>query len=131
MTYLLDTNVIIDILHGNPTVLGHLRKETLQECCMTDITLYELYYGANLSSNPDGNIELIDRLAMSIAVLATTNYMKEAARQKAMLKASGNLLEDFDIIIGCAAKVNDLTLVTGNMKHMCRLYGVSVDNWRI
>ena len=130
MRYLLDTNVIIDFLRGEPGVVSHLREATLQECCMTDITLYELYYGAYLSSSGEKAVAQIDSLASAIGVISTGNYMKEAASQKARLKAEGNLIEDFDIFIGAAAKVNDLTLVTNNLKHMVHLKGVSIDNWR-
>ena len=131
MKYLLDTNVIIDFLSGVPEVVSHLREATLQECCMTGITLYELYYGAYLSSSGEKAVKQIDSLASAISILSEGNYMKEAASQKARLKAEGNLIEDFDIIIGAAAKVNGLTLVTNNTKHMAHLHGVSMVNWRM
>jgi len=130
MKYLLDTNVLIDILRGNRQVINNLQRETVSECCISDITVFEVYYGAYRSRNPEEAVKKIDRLVMSISVLETTDCMKEAARQKALLASEGNLIEDFDIIIGTAAIVNGLVLVTGNTKHLERLSGLTLTDWR-
>ncbi len=130
MKYLLDTNVLIDILRGNRQVIDNLQRESISECCISDITVYELYYGAYKAMNPEESTKMIDRLVMSIAVLETTDCMKEAARQKSMLASEGKLIEDFDIIIGTTAIVNNLVLVTGNTKHLERLSGLTLTDWR-
>jgi len=130
MKYLLDTNVLIDILRGNRQVIDKLQRESISECCISDITVYELYYGAYRSKNPEESAGKIDRLVMSISVLDTTDCMKDAARQKSMLASEGQLIEDFDIIIGTAAIANGLVLVTGNTKHLERLSGLTMTDWR-
>jgi len=130
MKYLLDTNVLIDILRGDQQVINNLQQESISECCISDITVFELYYGAYRSRNPEESAEKIDRLIMSIVVLETTDCMKEAARQKALLASEGKLIEDFDIIIGATAIVNDLVLVTGNTRHLERLSGLALTDWR-
>jgi len=130
MKYLLDTNVMIDILRGNREVIKNLQRETIGECCISDITVYELYYGAYRSMNPEKSVEKTSDLIMSIAVLETTDCMKEAARQKALLASEGKLIEDFDILIGTAAVVNSLVLVTGNTRHFERLSGLKMMDWR-
>jgi len=130
MKYLLDTNVMIDILRGNRQVINNLQNESISECCISDITVYELYYGAYRSINPEESAEKIGNLVMSISVLETTDCMREAARQKALLSAQGKLIEDFDIIIGTAAIANGLVLVTGNTKHLERLSGIELTDWR-
>lgn len=130
MKYLLDTNVIIDLLKGNKKVIENLQNTMLCECCISDITVFELYYGAYRSRNPSSAITEIDKLISAITVLDTTNSMKEAARQKAALAEKGALIEDFDLIIGASAITNGLTLVTGNTKHLGRLAGLSMENWK-
>ena len=41
----------------------------------------------------------------------------------------GQLIEDADIIIGSTAIVNNMVMVTENIKHIGRLNGVVVENW--
>lgn len=39
------------------------------------------------------------------------------------------LIEDADIIIGTTAIINNLVMVTENVKHIGRLNGIVVENW--
>jgi tRNA(fMet)-specific endonuclease VapC len=48
---------------------------------------------------------------------------------KTSLEASGNRIDDFDILIGCTAITNDLILVSDNEKHLRRLPGIVIENW--
>ena len=47
--YLLDTNILIDILNDNPIVMENLARVGTHKCCMSTISLHELYYGAYLA----------------------------------------------------------------------------------
>ena len=38
-------------------------------------------------------------------------------------------IEDYDLFIGCAAKVTGLTMVTDNVQHLSRIEGLKVENW--
>ena len=39
------------------------------------------------------------------------------------------MIEDSDIMIGAATIVNDMVLVTENVKHMGSLNGISIETW--
>ena len=41
----------------------------------------------------------------------------------------GQLIEDADIIIGTTAIINNMVMVTENVKHIGRLNGIVVENW--
>lgn len=128
MKYLLDTNIIIDLLRNRaPEVARKIADVGISECCMSDITLYELYCGAYSSANPLEEVAKIDNIATMIAIVQTS--FKAAASQKALLKAKGQMIEDFDIMIGTTAEFNGLTLVTNNKSHMSRLHGVRIEDW--
>jgi predicted nucleic acid-binding protein len=45
------------------------------------------------------------------------------------LRASGQLIEDADLLIGAMALVHDMTLVTHHMAHVVRITGLQVDDW--
>ena len=57
------------------------------------------------------------------------NIWKEFAVQKAFLRKKGQLIEDADIIIGTTAIINNMVMVTENVKHIGRLNGIVVVNW--
>ena len=45
------------------------------------------------------------------------------------LRQKGMMREDSDIMIGATAIVNDMVLVTENVKHMGSLNGISIETW--
>lgn len=130
MKYLLDTNVIISLYrHEKNGIQQRLREVGIDNCCISDITLYELYWGARLNRNTKQELMKIDSLSRNITIVPTKNIVKEASRQKYLLKEKGLPIEDFDILIGSAAIVNNLILVTRNTKHMGRLDNIKIEDW--
>jgi len=47
----------------------------------------------------------------------------------AMRDKYGTPIEDYDLFIGCAAKVAGLIMVTDNVQHLGRIEGLEVENW--
>lgn len=45
------------------------------------------------------------------------------------LRQKGMMIENSDIMIGATAIVNDMVLVTENVKHLGRLNGISIETW--
>lgn len=130
MKYLLDTNVIISLYRQEKNgIQQKLREVGIDNCCISDITLYELYWGARLNRNPEIELKKIDKLSQCITIVPSKNIVKEASRQKYLLKEKGMPIEDFDIMIGSAAIVNNLVLVTRNTKHMGRLENIRLEDW--
>ena len=128
--YILDTNVLVDILRGNNSGA----KETLlllgvDHCAIADITVFELLCGAAGSANPEKNRIAIGQLLEQITVLPSSAGYLEAADNKLRLKREGTIIEDLDLLIGCTALHNDCTLVTGNLQHMKRIPGLKLMPW--
>jgi len=128
--YLLDTNICI-FLFKNKYDIGEKLKQAggLDNCSISEITLAELKFGAELSENKNYNADLVDSFSKEITVLPILNCLDVFAKEKAQLKKSGSLIDDFDILIGCSAIANDLIMVTDNEKHFDRLNGIVVENW--
>jgi tRNA(fMet)-specific endonuclease VapC len=128
--YLLDTNICI-FLFKNKYSIGEKLKQAggLDNCSISEITLAELKFGAELSENKNYNAGLVDNFSKEITVLPILNCLDVFAKEKAQLKKSGYLIDDFDILIGCSAIANDLIMVTDNEKHFDRLNGIVVENW--
>lgn len=129
--YLLDTDMVIDLLRSSSSVVAKkMREVTMAMCAIADITLYELYCGAEASRAPAANYAVVNLLKTKITVLSSSDAFEEAARQKIRLKKLGIVIEDNDLLIGCTAKVNNLVAVTGNIKHLGRIEGLDVCSWR-
>ena len=129
--YLLDTDMIIDLIRSSSSVVAqNVRCVTMAMCAISDITLYELYCGAVASKEPSANIAVVDFIKSKFTVLNSSEAYLEAARQKKRLKNLGMAIEDKDLLIGCTAKVYGLVAVTGNTKHLGRIEGLDVCCWR-
>jgi len=128
--YLLDSNICI-FLFKNKYDIGEKLKQAggLDNCSISEITLAELKFGAELSENKIYNANLVDNFSKEIAVLPILNCLDVFAKEKALLKKSGSLIDDFDILIGCSAIANGLIMVTDNEKHFNRLNGIVIENW--
>jgi tRNA(fMet)-specific endonuclease VapC len=127
--YLLDTNIIIFYFKGKYKLNEKLRQVELQNCCISEITLAELKYGAECSDQIEKNIKMVDDFAKEITIIPIFNSLSLYAKEKARLKKTGVIVDDFDILIGTTAIVNKLTLVTDNKKHLNRLSNIKIENW--
>ena len=43
----------------------------------------------------------------------------------------GNVIEDFDLMIGTTGVIGDLTVVTRNTKHFSRIEGIKLEDWAL
>ena len=123
---LLDTNIIIRFINGDDSLNNIFEEDNL---FFSSITLGELFYGAECSSNPERNRLEIDSFIADIEVLPFSLCIKEFCKQKARLRSMGMLIEDFDLFIGSMAIATGYTLVTENIKHLSRLQGIMIENW--
>lgn len=126
---LFDTDTCVGILRGYDTVIKR-RMMTNDEIAISFMTVGELYYGAEKSSNYDKNCRLIEQFLLSVKIINTdVEILKEFGRLKASLEKQGNVLADADLLIAatCLTKCN--MLVTGNIKHYNRIDGLKIENW--
>ncbi|MBI1287097.1 MAG: PIN domain-containing protein [Flavobacteriales bacterium] len=129
MKYLLDTNICIYFFRGKFDLLEKMNAVGVDNCFISEITLAELVYGAENSKNPEKNNGLIDEFVESVSVIPVFDAIKEYGKQKARLKREGNLVGDFDLLIGSTAIANERVMVTDNTKDFERLEGIEMENW--
>ena len=129
MRYLLDTNICIHFFRGRFNLLDKFQEIGLDNCAISEITLAELVYGAENSSNPKKNHEIIENFTDQITVLPIYNSIYKYGKEKATLRKSGIMISDFDLLIGCTATENDLVMVTENTKEFERISGIKFENW--
>ena len=127
--YLLDTNICISMLKNQHGVREAKLKVKPENCYVSEITLGELYFGASFSNNKEERLKDVAFVVDHFKVIPVSETLPLFGDIKADLRREGKLIDDFDILIGCAAILNHLTIVTDNIKHLGRLPGIIVENW--
>jgi tRNA(fMet)-specific endonuclease VapC len=131
MKYLLDTNICIYFLNQDQSVTEKISKISADDMAISIITVAELQFGAFNSNKIKENLERITYLRN---IMKTINLnaaiTEEYAKIKSILRKSGNLIDDFDILIASTAIVNNLVLVTNNQQHFNRIDNLLTENWK-
>jgi len=127
--YLLDTNICIYLLKNKFSLVEKIEFIGTVNCFLSEITIAELKYGAENSDFPEKNALKIKLLQQCFIVIPIFNSLDVYAKEKSRLKKSGNILDDFDLLIGATAITNDLTLVTKNISDFRRLNGIDIEDW--
>ena len=133
--YCLDSNVVSDILRGEPEVMRHFNeaKKNKDKIFIPSIVYYEIIRGLKSAGKNrkllafqifyDGAEHLyLDRNDMETIDKAADIYVQ---------LHKGQMIEDNDIYIVAISMVNGCTLVTANTKHFSRVEGLNFVNWRV
>jgi len=129
MKYLLDSNICIHYFRGQFNLAVKIQKIDLQNCAISEITLAELAYGAENSTDPKKNLKIIDKFAEQVKILPIFNAINIYAKEKARLRRKGTMISDFDILIGSTSIANELIMVTENTKDLKRISRIKLENW--
>jgi tRNA(fMet)-specific endonuclease VapC len=129
MKYLLDTNICIHFFRGKFNLLEKLQEIGIENCAISEITLAELIFGAESSSNPKRNHDLIEAFTDQILILPIFDAIYLYGKEKARLRAIGKMISDFDLLIGCTAVEKELIMVTENLDEFERISSVQIENW--
>ena len=127
--YLLDTSIIAFLFRKAYNIGNRLRELDNDQCCVSEITIAELTYGAYHSDRVSENLMMIERLESLVDILPVSSAIDEYGKQKDLLVKSGRMIEDFDLLIGCTAVANGMIMVTDNTKHFSRIHGIQLENW--
>lgn len=130
--YLLDTNICIELLRGNKAVNEKALHIGIDRCRISVITLIELRVGEELAkANPDKyrNQHLNDFFDC-LDIIPIDTAIDYFIKEKARLQLAGTPIHNnFDLLIGCTAVVNGLTMVTDNTKDFKRISDIKLENW--
>lgn len=130
MRYLLDTNVISDLVR-NPqgSVAQRIRRVGEAQVCTSIIVAAELRYGSAKKGSPRLAKQLDAILgALQILPLETPADLTYGLL-RARLEKRGNPIGAHDLLIAAQAVTLGLVLVTGNQREFARVGGLSCENW--
>lgn len=130
LKYLLDTNIVIDVLKRRPIQVQKTFNTNASRMAISSITLSELIYGAEKSRNVDQNLEAIDEFISHLEVLPYDAKASQHYGQiKAGLEKKGEIIGENDIHIAAHAISQGLILVTNNLREFGRVPNLALENW--
>lgn len=130
LKYLLDTNIVIYVIKRRPIEVLEIFNKNASRMAISTITLSELIYGAEKSSNVDKNIEAVEDFVSHLEVLPYEPKVSQQYGQiKATLEKRGEIIGENDIHIAAHAVSQGLILVTNNLKEFKRVPNLALENW--
>lgn len=130
LTHLLDTDTCVYAMklrdHSLTRKLGSLRGAL----AISDITLFELYYGAQKYAEPELRIAIVEDFASRVAVVAFESpAARIAGSVRHKLQKQGQLIGAYDVLVAAIALTHGLVLVTNNTREFSRVEGLKLENW--
>jgi tRNA(fMet)-specific endonuclease VapC len=130
LRYMLDTNICIYAIKHRPAAVRETFNQKAHHLCVSSVSLAELLYGAEKSSQPTHNLTIIESFVARLEVLPFDD--KAAAHYgqiRAPLEREGKIIGPYDLMIAAHARSQGLTLVTNNEKEFARVPGLLIENW--
>ena len=130
LKYLRDTNIAIDVIKLLPIeVLGRF-NENASRMAISVITLAELLHGAEKSSQPSGNLAVVEDFCSRLEVLPyTAKAAQHYGQIRTDLERAGQPIGVNDLHIAAHARSEGLIVVTNNTREFSRVPALLVENW--
>ena len=122
MTYLVDTDIVVNWLRGRKFAVELLTDLEAEGIAISIITYGEIYEGIYFGRNPDHSERVFQQFLRSVHVLPLNRLiMRRFAMLRGNLRSQGMSVNDPDLLIAATAMFHDLSLVTGNTRHFDRI----------
>ena len=130
LRYMLDTNIVVYTMNNKPPDVRAAFKACYGQICISSVTLMELIYGAEKSSNPQQNLATVQGFAARLEVLSYDDIAANHTGQlRAELAKAGKPIGPYDQMIAGHARSLGLIVVTNNVKEFNRVPGLRIENW--
>ena len=130
LKFMLDTNICIFTIKNRPEHVREAFNAHHGQLCISTVTLMELVFGAEKSSNPQRNLAVVEGFAARLEAL---KYDWEAAANTGQLRAElaklGTPIGPYDQMIAGHARSQGLILVTNNTREFERVPGLRIEDW--
>lgn len=127
MSYLIDSDYLIDALIGRPAALAALDRLSERGAAISIISLGEVFEGAYSAPEPAERLARMRSVLARFSIISLSEpIMEHFARTRAHLRRTGQLIPDMDLLIAATAVHHELQLVTRNLRHFGRVPGLSL-----
>lgn len=128
--YLLDTNICVFCMRGMFEMNRKILLAGIDNCYLSEITVAELYYGAENSADPKKTMRQTEDFISLFRTVPFGKSLHTFGKEMAYLKSIGRKIENFDMAIGSIALQHKMVMVTDNVEHLGRLRGIEIQNWK-
>ncbi len=128
---MLDTNICIDMLRRpSSPAFKHVKELKVGDIGISSITLAELEYGVNKSSNPSKNAAMLIEACSTFEIADFDNNAAACyGLVRSSLESNGTPIGPLDTLIAAHAMSLGVILVTNNMREFKRIKGLKLENW--
>lgn len=131
MSYLLDTNVCVEVLKGHAEVCAQLAAVSPADCAISSVTAFELATGVMRCSQPERERKKLERLLAAVTILPFDGAAAvEAARFRHELETAGQKIGPYDVLIAGQAASARRRLVSNNTREFGRIPQLTLVDWR-
>lgn len=132
MKYLLDTCTVSDFVKGQPKVLARVKATSPNLFAVSALTRMEVDYGLALNAERAKKLApMLDAFFSTIATLPFDEADAQAAAAiRAALRAKGQPIGAYDVLIAGTGLARGLVVVTSNVGEFKRVGGLHVEDWR-
>lgn len=126
--YLVDTDWLIQVLHGNADATQTLTDLAPQGLATSLITYGELYQGAYYARNPQQALQALRDVLDGIDILPLTETVMErfAIMRGSLTRNQRQQVGDMDLLIAAIALTHGLSLVTFNQRDYTLIPGLTL-----
>lgn len=131
--YLLDSNILIHHQRGYFNIGEYLREHDIpiEDCYISEITAIEVKVGEILLKRKGYKFDVdSDAILSNFNILPISDCIDFFVKEKCRLQFAGiPMANNFDLLIGCTAVVNNLIMVTENIKDFKNIETIKIENW--
>lgn len=130
-SYLLDSNIIIAAIKGEPrALLNRLAGLAANRLHLSSLVEAELHYGAEKSQHGAQARAALDSITAGMTPLPfDADDARAYGRLRAALERKGATIGPVDLLIAAQAVARDLVLITDNLREFRRVPGLRCENW--
>lgn len=122
MSYIIDSDVMIGLLKQKPEVVELIKSIDISDRGTSIICIGEVMEGLDTNQSIElskffGSIRIYDVNLDAVFIFAD---LRKTLRKK------GQMIDNMDLLIASTCLANNLTLITGNVKHFDRIKGLKI-----
>ena len=130
LRYMLDTNICIATIRNKPDAMRVAFNRHDQQMCISSVTVMELLYGVEVSSQPERNLANVEGFIARLDVLDyDANAAAHTAQIRGELTKAGTQIGPYDQMIAGHARSRGLVVATNNTKEFDRVQGLRIEDW--
>jgi tRNA(fMet)-specific endonuclease VapC len=127
VSYLLDTDCVINVLRGVPSDSTEVERLRSAGLAVSIVSYGELFEGVAASPDPETELALIAAFLGPLPVIQLDMaILRRFGAIRRRLRRQGQLIPDPDLLIAATAISYDLILMTHNTRHFARIVDLQI-----